>query len=556
MNADEVKLLQISGKAKKSVIAALNGDIDTMNHQQRGKAIDDLTSQFRSEEKAYQKQAATIKKAYSDNTISAKQYGAYMKQLKAEHNASTESMVASVFKLAKANGESKDQITQDLLNFGYTYEQAAKIVKTQSQNMSDSTGIVAADTANMSKSTAKANEQWNKLIFDPKTGKVKTNAQEEVNKAAQSQKGWNQLTYDLKHANLSSNAKLMIGEAALANGKWDDLTWKEQQAIVAVKGNKEMADIIQQFGIWDQFTPEQKEAILHGDASPIANLLLKGGQWNMLTLKEQQALVKDKATVPLVNILDKYGVWQGLSDAEKNAILNTKGAPALADMVVKYGAWNNLPQKQKDLLINNTDARQKLIDAGILLDNYKTNNPASKPLQAHDGGLAGAVAAGNAQVDGLKGNNPPSKGLKGHDAGLAAAINAGNDKINGLKGNNPPSKGLKGHDAGLGSVVAASNTQLNGFSSNNPGAKYLKAHDNASGPADAASSAVDRFSWKRDHKVTLTTVFETVEKKIKSFFANGTNNAPGGPAVVNDQNGANFQELVIPKGGNPLLFFR
>ncbi|KRK92494.1 hypothetical protein FC08_GL000765 [Latilactobacillus curvatus JCM 1096 = DSM 20019] len=554
MNADEVKLLQISGKAKKSVIAALNGDIDTMNHQQRGKAIDDLTSQFRSEEKAYQKQAATIKKAYSDNTISAKQYGAYMKQLKAEHNASTESMVASVFKLAKANGESKDQITQDLLNFGYTYEQAAKIVKTQSQNMSDSTGIVAADTANMSKSTAKANEQWNKLIFDPKTGKVKTNAQEEVNKAAQSQKGWNQLTYDLKHANLSSNAKLMIGEAALANGKWDDLTWKEQQAIVAVKGNKEMADIIQQFGIWDQFTPEQKEAILHGDASPIANLLLKGGQWNMLTLKEQQALVKDKATVPLVNILDKYGVWQGLSDAEKNAILNTKGAPALADMVVKYGAWNNLPQKQKDLLINNTDARQKLIDAGILLDNYKTNNPASKPLQAHDGGLAGAVAAGNAQVDGLKGNNPPSKGLKGHDAGLAAAINAGNDKINGLKGNNPPSKGLKGHDAGLGSVVAASNTQLNGFSSNNPGAKYLKAHDNASGPADAASSAVDRFSWKRDHKVTLTTVFETVEKKIKSFFANGTNNAPGGPAVVNDQNGANFQELVIPKGGNPLLF--
>lgn len=554
MNADEVKLLQISGKAKKSVIAALNGDIDTMNHQQRGKAIDDLTSQFRSEEKTYQKQAAKIKKAYSDNTISAKQYGAYMKQLKAEHNASTESMVASVFKLAKANGESKDQITQDLLNFGYTYEQAAKIVKTQSQNMSDSTGIVAADTANMSKETAKANEQWNKLIFDPKTGKVKTNAQEEVNKAAQSQKGWNQLTYDLKHANLSSNAKLMIGEAALANGKWDDLTWKEQQAIVAVKGNKEMADIIQQFGIWDQFTPEQKEAILHGDASPIANLLLKGGQWNMLTLKEQQALVKDKATVPLVNILDKYGVWQGLSDAEKNAILNTKGAPALADMVVKYDAWNNLPQKQKDLLINNTDARQKLIDAGILLDNYKTNNPASKPLQAHDGGLAGAVTAGNAQVDGFKSNNPPSKPLKAHDAGLGIAVTDADGKLVGFRQNNPESKGLKAHDAGLGGVVVAGNNQIDSFKRNDPGLKYLKAHDNASGPADAASSAVDRFSWKRDHKVTLTTVFETVEKKIKSFFANGTNNAPGGPAVVNDQNGANFQELVIPKGGNPLLF--
>ena len=546
MNADEVKLLKISGKAKKSVIAALNGDIDTMNNQQRGKAIDDLTSQFRSEEKTYQKQAATIKKAYSDNTISAKQYGAYMKQLKSEHNASTESMVASVFKLAKANGESKDQITQDLLNFGYTYEQAAKIVKTQSQDMSKSTGIVAADTANMSKETAKANEQWNKLIFDPKTGKVKTNAQEEVNKAAQSKKGWNDLHYDLKHANLSSNAKLMIGEAALANGKWDDLTWKEQQAIVAVKGNKKMADIIQQFGIWDQFTLEQKEAILHGDASPIANLLLKGGQWNMLTLKEQQALVKDKATVPLVNILDKYGVWQGLSDSEKNAILNAKGAPALADMVIKYGAWNNLPQKQKDLLINNADARQKLIDSGILLDTYKTNNPASKPLKAHDGGLAGAVEAGNEQIDGIKRNNPPSKPLKGHDAGLGGSVLRGNNQLDGFKRNTPSSKGLKAHDSGLGGAVATANDNISNFKRNNPKIKNLKANDNASGPADAASSAVDRFGWKRDHKVTLTTVIETVEKKIKSWFAKGTNNAPGGLSVLGD--GGQPEPYLEPDG--------
>ncbi|SPS04252.1 phage tail tape measure protein [Latilactobacillus sakei] len=555
MNADEVKLLQIGGKAKKSVIAALNGDIDTMNNQQRGKAIDDLTSQFRSEEKAYQKQAATIKKAYSDNTISAKQYGAYMKQLKAEHNASTESMVASVFKLAKANGESKDQITQDLLNFGYTYEQAAKIVKTQSQNMSDSTGIVAADTANMSKETAKANEQWNKLIFDPKTGKVKTNAQEEVTKAAKSKKGWNDLHYDLKHANLSSNAKLMIGEAALANGKWDDLTWKEQKAIVAVKGNKEMADIIQQFGIWDQFTLKEQQAIIHGDATPIANLLLKGGQWNMLTLKEQQALVKDKATVPLVNILDKYGVWQGLSDEEKNAILNTKGAPDLADMVIKYGAWNDMPQKQKDLMVNNADARQKLTNAGILLDTYKTNNPASKPLKAHDGGLAGAVIAGNDQINSIKRNNPPSKPLKGHDAGLQSAVTNADGQLVGFRKNNPPSKGLKAHDNGLANTVSIGNDKVNEFKRNNPGIKYLKAKDNASSNAAAAKNAVGSFGGNETITKTLNVV-ANFGKGVANIlgFKNGTENAPGGPAVVNDQSGSNFQELVIPKGGNPLLF--
>lgn len=577
MNADEVKLLKINGSAKKTVIAALNGDIRSMSEKQRGEAIDDITSSFRKEEKLYQKQQKSIETAYKNGSISTKEYKSDLEQLADTHKVKTDGMAASVFKLAKANGESKEKIATDLLNLGYTYEQAANIVKDQSDNMSKSTGIVAKDTANMSKETAKANRQWNSLVFNPKTGKIKTNAQEEVNKAAQSEKGWKALVYDLKHANLSSNAKLMIGEAALASGKWNDLTWSEQQAIVAVKGNKEMADIIQQFGIWDQFTPQQKEAILHGDASPIANLLLKGGQWNDLTLREQQALVKDKATVPLVNILDKYGVWQGLSDAEKNAILTTKGAPALADLVIKYGAWNDLPQKQKDLLINNADARQKLIDAGILLDNYKQNNPASKVLKAHDGGLSGVVIAGNNQVDsfknnnpaskplkahdaglaaaviagnnqvnGLKGNNLPSKGLKGHDAGLASAIDSGNNQINGLKGNNPASKGLKAHDAGLGGAVASSNAQLNGFGSNNPGPKNLKAHDNASGPAEAASSAVDRFSWKRDHTVTLTTIIKNVEEKVKSWFAKGTNNAPGGLSVLGD--GGQPEPFLEPDG--------
>ncbi|MCP8849189.1 phage tail tape measure protein [Latilactobacillus curvatus] len=555
INADEVKLLKISGSAKKSVIAALNGDINSMSKKQRGEAIDDLTKQFRSEEKVYQKQQGTIEKAYKNGSISAKAYKDDLKQLADMHEVQTDSMAASVFRLAKANGESKEQISNDLLSMGYTYEQAAKIVKDQSANMSKSTGLVAKDTAKMSKATEKANAQWNSLIFDPKTGELKTNAQEEVNKAAQSEEGWTNLKYDLKHANLSSNAKLMIGEAALANGKWEELTWKEQQAIVAVKGNKEMADIIQQFGIWDQFTPEQKEAILHGDASPIANLLLKGGQWNDLSLKEQQALVKDKATVPLVNILDKYGVWQGLSDEEKNAVLNTKGAPALADMVIKYGTWNDLPQKQKDLLINNTDARQKLIDAGILLDAYKTNNPASKPLQAHDGGLAGAVTAGNAQVDGFKTNNPPSKPLKAHDAGLGVAVTDADGKLIGFRQNNPESKGLKAHDAGLGGTVTAGNSRIDEFKRNDPGLKYLRAKDEASSNAAAAKRAVSSFGGNETITKTLNVV-ANIGKGVKDFLhlENGTTNAPGGPAIVNDQRGPNYQELIIPKGGTPFMF--
>ncbi|MDR7924381.1 phage tail tape measure protein [Latilactobacillus sakei subsp. sakei] len=560
INADELKLLQIGGKAKKVVLETLNGDVAQLSRQRRDQEVLTLSSQYTKEKKIYESQSASIKKAYKDGAISADTYKKSMKELESSHKSSVDNMAAATLKLDRANGKSKDEIMQDLGVYETSYKRAAAIVDGQSKKMSKSTSLIAADTNSMSKETAKANQQWNSLVFDPKTGKVKTNAKEEVDKAVKSKTGWANLKYDLKHANLSSNAKLMIGEAALANGKWDDLTWKEQQAIIAVKGNKEMANIIQQFGIWDQFTPEQKEAILHGDASPIANLLLKGGQWNELSLKEQQALVKDKATVPLVNILEKYGVWQGLSDEEKNAILNTKGAPDLADMVIKYGTWNELPQKQKDLLINNADARQKLIEAGILLDSYKTNNPASKPLEAHDGGLSGAVTAGNAQIDGFKTNNPPSKPLKAHDAGLGIAVTDADGKLIGFRQNNPESKGLRGHDAGLGAAVTNSNASLDGFAQNNPSTKGLRAKDNASGPAGDASRAVDDFSRRKDHTITLTSIFETITKKIKGN-ARGTNHHPGGPMMVNDQQGGTFREMIqrpngfsfIPMGRNVIL---
>lgn len=515
LNELMVDQMQVSGAKKKRILAALNSDYTKMTTSQQKEQYYVLQDGAEKENDLFAKQKKALQKNLKLGKIDNSAYKDAMADLRNTHEQTINAMTSKMAMLGTAMGRPKHMIVDDLMAMGLSFKEANKVVNTSQQGIDKSNGLIAKSTNDMSKKAQDAVSKWNSLIWDDKNAKVKSNAQEEVNKAAQSKDGWNQLTYDLKHANLSSNAKLMIGEAALANGKWDDLTWKEQQAIVAVKGNKEMADIIQQFGIWDQFTPKQKEAILHGDASPIANLLLKGGQWNMLTLKEQQALVKDKATVPLVNILDKYGVWQGLSDEEKNAILNTKGAPALADMVIKYGAWNDMPQKQKDLMINNADARQKLTDAGILLDNYKTNNPASKPLKAHDGGLAGAVEAGNDQINSIKRNNPPSKPLKGHDAGLGGSVLRGNNQLDGFKGNTPSSKGLKAHDSGLGGAVATANDNISNFKRNNPKIKNLKANDNASGPASSASNAVDIFSRKKDHTVTLTSIFKSITKKLQ-----------------------------------------
>ncbi|ELQ2598794.1 hypothetical protein QTC59_001803, partial [Campylobacter jejuni] len=161
MNSDEISLLKIGGSAKKNVLAALNGDIGNMTRKQRDTTINQLTSSMQKENKLYNDQSQQIKSMYDKGEISASQYGKAMKDLQATHRSTTDNMAAAIYKLDKANGTSKAQITQDLLNVGYTYKQAAAIVKRQNDDMSKSTSLVVAETGNMSKKSKAAADTWN-----------------------------------------------------------------------------------------------------------------------------------------------------------------------------------------------------------------------------------------------------------------------------------------------------------------------------------------------------------------------------------------------------------
>ncbi|MFQ4151779.1 phage tail tape measure protein [Lactiplantibacillus plantarum] len=118
MNSDEISLLKIGGSAKKNVLAALNGDIGNMTRKQRDTTINQLTSSMQKENKLYNDQSQQIKSMYDKGEISASQYGKAMTDLQATHKSTTDGMAAAIYKLDKANGASKAQITQDLLNVG------------------------------------------------------------------------------------------------------------------------------------------------------------------------------------------------------------------------------------------------------------------------------------------------------------------------------------------------------------------------------------------------------------------------------------------------------
>jgi len=587
MNTDEVSLLKIGSSAKKNVIAALNGDINNMTEDQRNTTINQLTSSMQKENKLYNDQHTKIKSMYDKGEISAKQYGQAMKDLQLTHKSTTDGMAAAILKLDKANGTSKAQITQDLLNVGYTYKQAAAIVKAQNENMSKSTSLVVAETGQMSKKTKAAADSWNNLVFDPKTGKVKSNAQEEVNKAAKSKDQWNSMLLLAKEGKMSSNAAAMVGVAAVQTKRWDGLTLKEKQAMIKSKGGDDLAKLLQNGKQWGKLTMAEKKAIITAKGGSDLLLAVSNSKtWNKLTLKEQKAVLRDNASQAMKKANVSVQQWNKLTPANKKLMATSNSDVAVAKGVKNMSQWNNLPTEVKKLLANDDQSRPILDRAKIKYQEYK-KLPASdvKTLLAKDQASSKANAAkiavdkyGNMKMPNpknLKANdqasspaknakgsvdryaNTPSPGIK-----LARARDNASSQMNPAKNSVDRFRGTSvgGTKVAHGSDQATSPMQLAMSSTGRwrgtspGGAKHAKGVDSASGAFNAAASAVKAF-MSLPSTVTKTAI--SVFKKVTGHEA-GTMNHAGGPMVVNDQTGPVFREMVkfpgqpafIPHGRN------
>lgn len=79
------------------------------------------------------------------------------------------------------------------------------------------------------------------------------------------------------------------------------------------------------------------------------------------------------------------------------------------------------------------------------------------------------------------------------------------------------------------------------------GTATLDAKDLAS---DKARNAANAIKGIKDRTVKITAVFSAVGNAVKSFFnfAKGTSNAPGGPAIINDEETGDPRELVVRNG--------
>lgn len=464
LNAEKVRLMELSASEEKTVLAALNGDIRDMTNKQRETAIGDLQKFHTEKQKSFLENKENLKIALGEGT---EEYKTELTKLETINKASTDQIAINTVKLAQANGESFEQIKVRLNALGINYKDHARIVEEANKSASKSNSLLAKSTDEMNEKSRDANLAWNSLIWDEQKAEVKSNAQEEVTKSIQSAEGWNQMQLILKHANLDSDAKEVIFNSIQETGKWNGL-----------------------------------------DIDP---KLLKADNVQLI-----QALVESKT---------------GLT------------------------SYNELSPELKTLLADGP-AKMTIDDTKKALDDYiEIGNPELKTLLAENSDAVSKFNLAQVKLDTFNITNPAHKLLTGDNSNVSSAANQGVNSLNIFNANNPAQKQLQGNASSTISATTAGGLALNAFARNNPASKNLNANDNASGPAYSARDAVSSFSSGPSVITKTLNVVANIGKGVASILGleKGTNYHVGGPAIVNDQKGSNYKELVIPQGGVPFI---
>lgn len=671
----ELEILNISGKDKKNVLSAVNSDIENMTWQQAQKQLKIIDESISKEKTSYEKQLDNLKEARDSNLLTEKQFSAEKEKLDQSHVQMSDKLIDNYIETARKAGDTELEIKKKVMRLGnMTIKEAASRLEKSTEDVVKSNKTIIESTTDMSQKTIEANQTWNALVFDEKTGEVKTNLRDVITEASNSEEGWKNLKFIIKNAKLSTNSKEEMAKALIANGSWEKLTFKEKKALVKsnIKGivpeildakgewdkiedqsvkdmliasnsKEEIASVLADADLWDkldwsekklfldsnakettlefletsgkwaELTFEQKKAIIQSEGErELAETMLRLGLWNELPIESKELLVKDKASLPIIKAIEDVGVWDQLSPKVQTAIVEAKGEDELFDIIQRYGVWEKLNEPTKQLLIDSSSADSKLRTTSDLMNefnglglepkkpeiedteaNRKLNNfnlaiqginethIEKKTAELNDeastviNNLTGNVQLYNAEEIGTKApiintedanqkleesktklneydaTNPLLKYLQANNVGIMGPTQDAKGALLDLDATNPATKILTGDNSSVKGATNESTNLITGYNQYNPNAKYFKGDSNAAAVgADISglNSAWDTTLKKpEEKKFTVKTFFEKIGEAVG--FEKGTNFHQGGPAIVNDQKGANFKELVIEPNG-------
>ena len=321
---------------------------------------------------------------------------------------------------------------------------------------------------------------------------------------------WNSLTLDLLNGTIKTNAAQEVANALTAENGWNNMEFILKNANITSNARAEVADALQKLGEWDNTTPEQKELLFQND----------------------------KGLLAIYQSKDELDIWNGMPTNVKELLCEdknfTSNAGTAKEMLDK---WNNATPDQKDLIAHNktSDGVSAAINMLLTVPDDKNTN-----LTVTDN-TGGSTASAQGKINDVNQKSIP--GILVSDL-TGGATGSAQSKINNVNQKSVP--GILVSDL-TGGATSSAKGNINSV-------KGKTVHITA---VDRASSVISGIKgW-----------LETLHDKVVNIRTNhtknekGTNFHPGGLALVNDQKGGTYRELVtlpdgtsfIPKDRNVML---
>ena len=466
----QLSLMEYSGEERINMIKAFNGQADELNTEQLKKATE-LTEKWAKEEQAsykerldgYKKLMDQIKGEDEKSVKARAEIKSKIEQLEAEHTAKMEAysqkwndLQGRLLKTLKVSPEALTGIMNQLKlraeEMGLTYDEMAIKFQNTFSKVQEGNSMWAQTAKDATESMKLANTQWNSMVWDEKTGKLKTNAVEEVQKALEAEGGWDAMQFILKEANLETNARLTIGEALVANGQWEKLSPEEKKLIVNEKpAVQAILDSKETLAQWNALPTEIKEILGKNESflSSAEGAKQALTQWNLMTPSEKALAVKDLASNDVkvvqgridsmtgkqlpIEAIDNtastvesvlYGVnsIQQTSPIDINAVDQTSGQSASA-----YAGVNAVKQ-DRPIDINAANRTQgEASAAGYSVNSVRQSSPISIKAQNNTQSAISSVLGGLASLPAVKFidiitrtfTQKHAKGTNNHPGGLA-----------------------------------------------------------------------------------------------------------------------------------------
>ena len=294
-------------------------------------------------------------------------------------------------------------------------------------------------------------------------------------------------------------------------------------------------------------------------------------QWNALTLDPLTGELKTNAVQEVTKALTAENGWNNMEFILKNANVNSNARVEVADALQKLGEWDKTTPEQKELLFRNDKGLLAIYQSKDQLDIWNGMPTNVKELLCEDKNFTSNAERAKEMLNKWNSATPDQKDLIAHNKtsdGVSAAISM-IYSVPDAKNTN-----LTATDNTAGSTSSAQSKINNVNQKSVPG---ILASDLTGGPT---SSAKNNLNSVRDKSVTVTAVDNAsgVISNIASWLGSlkdkvinvvthhtknekGTNFHPGGLALVNDQKGGTYRELItlpngvsfIPEGRNVML---